>query len=76
MLLDIRHETTLQYASPVNYSIQQLRLTPREDSTQRPLNWRVSYHVHPTPDPPGRATDPRSASPGGSSGSGPGWRGS
>ncbi|WP_018411302.1 transglutaminase family protein [Methyloversatilis thermotolerans] len=41
MLLDIRHETTLNYASPVNYSIQQLRLTPREDSTQRPLNWKV-----------------------------------
>lgn len=41
MLLDIRHETTLSYASPVNYSIQQLRLTPREDSTQRALNWRV-----------------------------------
>ncbi|MBP6095359.1 MAG: transglutaminase family protein [Methyloversatilis sp.] len=41
MLLDIRHETTLRYASPVKYSIQQLRLTPREDSTQRALAWRV-----------------------------------
>ncbi len=41
MLLDIRHETTLRYARPVNYSIQQLRLTPREDSTQRTLDWRV-----------------------------------
>ena len=41
MLLDIHHETTLRYASPVNYSIQQLRLTPREDSTQRALAWRV-----------------------------------
>lgn len=41
MLLDIHHETTLRYASPVNYSIQQLRLTPRDDSTQRALAWRV-----------------------------------
>lgn len=41
MLLDIRHETTLQYACPVSYSIQQLRLTPRDDSTQHPLNWQV-----------------------------------
>jgi transglutaminase-like putative cysteine protease len=41
MLLDVRHETTLSYASPVGYSIQQLRLTPREESTQRALNWRV-----------------------------------
>ncbi|WP_018229845.1 transglutaminase family protein [Methyloversatilis universalis] len=41
MLLDIRHETTVKYATPVSYSIQQLRLTPREESTQRPLNWRV-----------------------------------
>ncbi|MFH1816182.1 MAG: transglutaminase family protein [Pseudomonadota bacterium] len=41
MLLDIRHETTLRYTRPVPYSIQQLRLTPREDSTQRALAWKV-----------------------------------
>jgi|JI6StandDraft_1071083.scaffolds.fasta_scaffold262851_1 transglutaminase-like putative cysteine protease len=41
MLLDIRHETTLHYPRPVQYSIQQLRLTPREDSTQRALAWKV-----------------------------------
>ncbi|OYW29159.1 MAG: hypothetical protein B7Z51_07470 [Methyloversatilis sp. 12-65-5] len=40
-MLDIRHETTLRYTRPVQYSIQQLRLTPREDSTQRALAWKV-----------------------------------
>lgn len=42
MLLNIRHETVYRYSHPVNYSIQHLRLTPRGESRQRALNWRIS----------------------------------
>src|SRR5882672_2557826 len=41
MHLHIRHETTYRYDSPLKYSIQSLRLTPRRDPGQRPLSWRI-----------------------------------
>lgn len=37
----IRHLTRYSYTSPVNYSIQTLRLTPRPDSHQRVLRWDI-----------------------------------
>lgn len=42
MLLHIRHETRYQYASPVQYSIQALRLTPRLEGGLRLREWRIS----------------------------------
>jgi len=39
--LHIAHRTTYTYAAPAGYSIQLLRLTPRRDATQRPLQWRL-----------------------------------
>lgn len=41
MKLDIRHDTVYRYQSPVRYSIQYLRLTPRADAGQRILDWRL-----------------------------------
>lgn len=41
MLLTVRHETLYSYASPVRYSIQYLRMTPRPDAGQRVLAWRI-----------------------------------
>lgn len=41
MLLHIQHETIYRYSMPVDYSIQQLRLTPRMESQQRALNWKI-----------------------------------
>jgi transglutaminase-like putative cysteine protease len=41
MLLSIRHETRYEYEEPVSYSIHALKLTPRVDSGQRVVNWRV-----------------------------------
>lgn len=41
MKLHIAHRTTYSYAAPAGYSIQLLRLTPRRDATQRPLQWRL-----------------------------------
>lgn len=37
----IHHETVYRYTAPVLYSIQQLRLTPREEINQRVLSWRI-----------------------------------
>jgi transglutaminase-like putative cysteine protease len=42
MLLEIQHQTVCRYARPVPYSIQQLRLTPRIESTQRAVRWNIS----------------------------------
>ena len=42
MLLHIRHETRYRYQTPVNYSIQSLRLTPRAEGGQRVRDWRIS----------------------------------
>lgn len=41
MLLEIEHRSTCRYPGPVNYSIQQLRLTPREEVSQHALEWRI-----------------------------------
>lgn len=52
MRLSILHRTTYRYSAPVLYSIQQLRVTPREEPCQRVLRWRVK-----TPGPAHAATD-------------------
>jgi transglutaminase-like putative cysteine protease len=41
MRLAIRHETVYRYTSPLNYTIQQLRLTPRLESNQHTVYWSV-----------------------------------
>jgi len=40
--LQILHRTVYRYATPANYSIQTLKLTPRRDSPQRTLSWRLT----------------------------------
>lgn len=52
MRLSILHRTTYRYSSTVFYSIQQLRLTPREEACQRVLRWRLK-----TPAPSNGAPD-------------------
>jgi transglutaminase-like putative cysteine protease len=42
MQLHIRHETQYSYTEPVKRSVQNLRLTPRQELTQRALNWSIS----------------------------------
>ena len=42
MLLNIQHQTVCRYARPVAYSIQQLRLTPRIETSQRAVQWQIS----------------------------------
>ncbi|RJF97869.1 transglutaminase family protein [Noviherbaspirillum saxi] len=42
MPLSIRHETVYHYTAPLNYTIQQLRLTPRVEPHQRLLSWNIS----------------------------------
>ncbi len=37
----IKHVTHYRYTSPVSYSIQTLRLTPRDDDHQRVLRWHI-----------------------------------
>lgn len=46
MKLQIEHETRYRFASEANYSIQYLRVTPREDQCQRILSWNVSSPGH------------------------------
>lgn len=41
MRLSIRHETAYHYSEPLNYSIQQLRLTPRMEASQRTISWEI-----------------------------------
>lgn len=41
----IRHETRCRYDAPMNYSIRQLRITPREDAGQHVEQWHVSTPV-------------------------------
>jgi len=41
MLLTIRHHTSYRYAVPVQYSIQQLRLTPANGSAQIVRRWNI-----------------------------------
>ncbi|MES2825985.1 MAG: transglutaminase family protein [Pseudomonadota bacterium] len=50
MLLNIHHETLYRYSSPVDYTIQHLRLTPRPETQQQAFNWKVeapgTYQKH------------------------------
>lgn len=41
MQLHIRHETVYKYGEPVKRSIQNLRLTPRTEPSQRALTWSI-----------------------------------
>ena len=52
MKLAIRHETRYEYDSPVRYSAQYLRLTPRDTARQRVLEWTLD-----TPGQPVRTQD-------------------
>lgn len=58
MLLTIEHRTHYTYSEPVNYTIQQLRLTPLEGFGQRVGKWeiRVNGNLHATQDTHGNAT--------------------
>jgi transglutaminase-like putative cysteine protease len=42
MQLHIRHETFYRYGEPVKRSVQNLRLTPRRDPTQRAIRWNMA----------------------------------
>lgn len=42
MRLKISHRTEYAYASPVNYALQRIRLTPRNSETQRVLSWSIA----------------------------------
>lgn len=42
MKMAIRHETTYSYTEPLNYSIQQLRLTPRLEPHQHTIAWEIA----------------------------------
>lgn len=41
-MLAIRHETVYRYTAPIAYTIQQLRLTPRQDKHQLSQSWHIS----------------------------------
>ena len=41
MRLAVRHVTTYRYARPVAYALQQLRLTPKDRTGQRVIDWRL-----------------------------------
>lgn len=42
MQLHIRHETHYSYSEPVKRSVQNLRLTPRQEASQRALSWTIT----------------------------------
>jgi transglutaminase-like putative cysteine protease len=42
MKLYIQHRTIYRYAGAATYSIQTLRLTPRRETVQRTLSWRIN----------------------------------
>lgn len=46
MKLIIRHETVYRYTSPLAYTIQQLRLSPRPEPHQRTQSWSISTPGH------------------------------
>lgn len=52
MHLSIQHCTQYRYSENLNYTIQQLRLTPHDGFGQHVKNWniRVNGHLHPTDD--------------------------
>lgn len=41
MILSISHTTQYRFSHPARYTIQQLRLTPRSDASQRVLHWTI-----------------------------------
>ncbi|MEM6941269.1 MAG: transglutaminase family protein [Pseudomonadota bacterium] len=41
MLLKIAHESRYQFAEPVRYGLQQLRLTPKSRPGQNVMNWQI-----------------------------------
>jgi transglutaminase-like putative cysteine protease len=57
MLLNIEHRTNYTYSESVNYTIQQLRLTPQDGFGQRVRRWeiRVNGHLHQFEDAYGNA---------------------
>lgn len=57
MQLAIRHETVYRYTAALSYTIQQLRLTPRDERHQRPVSWQISTsgQRHPFSDAYGNA---------------------
>jgi len=44
MQLSIQHTTQYSYSQPLNYSIQQLRLTPHDGFGQRVKSWAISVN--------------------------------
>ncbi len=42
MRLNISHTTTYRYASPVRYGLQELRLRPRDETTQTVVGWEIT----------------------------------
>lgn len=52
MLLSIEHHTRYVYSEPVNYTIQQLRLTPQNGFGQHVKRWeiKVNGELHPSSD--------------------------
>lgn len=52
MHLNIQHRTQYHYSENLNYTIQQLRLTPHDGFGQQVKHWniRVNGHLHPTDD--------------------------
>ena len=43
MILKISHTTKYEFNSPVNYALQQVRLTPKTRQAQSVLNWSVTF---------------------------------
>lgn len=43
MRLSVRHVTTYKFDQPVAYSLQRLRLTPKETQGQSIISWELSY---------------------------------
>lgn len=52
MIFKIKHSTSYNYNSDVKYSIQYLKLTPQQNSSQRIIDWKVI-----TPSKPQEITD-------------------
>ena len=42
MRLNISHTTTYRYEHPVNYGLQQLRLTPKSRDFQEIVSWDIA----------------------------------
>jgi len=57
MHLSIQHRTRYHYSENLNYTIQQLRLPPRDGFGQHVKHWsiRANGHLHPTDDAFGNA---------------------